>query len=79
MSEYGRTSGTTSSHSADEDGTQPYASGAPAGAPSDSESLMLFARRYVLDPKTRVSDIHMGSGNHGRLKIVITLEAADEI
>jgi hypothetical protein len=40
---------------------------------------MFFARRYILDPGTRVNAIHMGSGNYGRLKIVITLEAADGI
>ena len=38
---------------------------------------MFIARRYVLDPGTRIDTIHMGSGGHGRLKIVITLEVPD--
>jgi len=42
-----------------------------------SESLKFFARRYVLDPGTRVDDIHMGTGGYGRLKIVMTLEVPD--
>ena len=42
-----------------------------------SESLTFFARRYVLDPGTRVDAIHMGTGGYGRLKIVIMLEVAD--
>lgn len=39
--------------------------------------MIFFARRYVLDPGTRIDTIHMGSGGYGRLKIIITLEVAD--
>lgn len=42
-----------------------------------SESMIFFARRYVLDPGTRIDTIHMGPGGYGRLKIIITLEVAD--
>jgi hypothetical protein len=42
-----------------------------------SESLNFFARRYVLDPGTRVDAILMGTSGYGRLKIVLTLEVAD--
>ena len=41
------------------------------------ESLKFFARRYVLNPGTRVEDVHMGTGGYGCLKIVITLEVPD--
>ena len=43
------------------------------------ESLRSFARRYVLDPETRFDAVHMEPGRFGRLKVVITFEAADGI
>ena len=58
---------------------QPGASTTGAQPPATSESLRFFARRYVLDPGTRIDDIHMGSSGYGRLKIVITLDAADGV
>jgi len=57
---------------------QPFASTA-AEAPMISESLRFFARRYVLDPGARIDTIHMETSGYGRLKIVITLEAVDNV
>ena len=58
---------------------QAFASTAGAEAPVISESLRFFARRYVLDPGTRIDTIHMGTSGYGRLKIVIMLEAVDSV
>ena len=56
---------------------QPYAS--TAQALMYWESLRSLARRYVLDPGTRFDTVHMEPGRYGRLKVVITLEAADGV
>lgn len=55
-----------------------FASDGEAPAPS-SESLRTLTRRYVLDPGTRIEAVHMGPNGYGRLKIIITLEAADGV
>ena len=74
MVNYGLTGGATA-HSAAGNDVQ-----APDGeAPAPSESLRTFTRRYVLDPGTRVETVHMGPKRYGRLKIVITLDAADGV
>jgi hypothetical protein len=48
-------------------------------APAPSESLRTLSRRYVLDPGTRIETVNIGSNRYGRLKITITLEAADGV
>jgi hypothetical protein len=44
-----------------------------------SESLKTLSKRYVLDPGTSIETVQIESGRCGRLKIIITLEAADGI
>jgi hypothetical protein len=61
---------------------RPLPQSAGAQPPPTSEGLRFFARRYVLDPGTRIDDIHMVSVSNGycrSLKIVITLDAADGV
>jgi hypothetical protein len=57
---------------------RPFVCTAGAETPVISESLRFFARRYVLDPGSRIDAIHLGTGaGYGRLKIVIVLEVMD--
>jgi hypothetical protein len=48
-------------------------------APAPSESLRTLTRRYVLDPGTRIETVNIGLNGYGRLKVTITLEAADGV
>ena len=74
---YGPPLSTASAQSAGAADVQPYASTAQALA--SSENFKSFVRRYVLDPGTRFDRVQMEPGRPGRLKVVITLEAADGI
>ncbi len=47
-------------------------------APTPSGSLTL-ARRYVLDPGTRIDTVNIGPSRWGRRSIVIALEVADGV
>ena len=76
MIEYGPL-GTASAQNAGAADARPYASTAQALA--SSENFRPFVRRYVLDPGTRFNSVQMEPGRYGRLKVVITLEAADGV
>jgi len=60
-------------------GTEGQPRAQTAEAPAPSGSLKSFARRYILDPGTRIDTVYMGSTEYGRLKVIITLEAADGV
>ena len=77
MVDYGATLGGPSAHSVTGNDVQAFA---PDGeAPAPSESLKILTRRYVLDPGTCIETVHIGPNRYGRLKIIITLEAADGV
>lgn len=42
-----------------------------------SECLKSLAKRYILDPGTRVEIVRMESCGRGRLKVMVTLEVPD--
>lgn len=77
MVDYGPTLGGASAHSATANGVRGFASDGEAPAPS--ESLGALARRYVLDPGTRIESVHIGPNRYGRLKVIIMLDAADGV
>ena len=77
MVDYGRTLGEPSAHRAVGNDIQAFASDSEGPAPS--ESLRILTRRYVLDPGTRIEAVHIEPNTCGRLKIIITLEAANGV
>ncbi|KAI9439433.1 hypothetical protein F5148DRAFT_858797 [Russula earlei] len=78
--EYGPSYGTfqAGAYGAADSEEQSYAANAEAPAPSPSENLRTFARQYILHPGTRIDTINISSG-YGRVRVTITLEAADGI
>ena len=81
MADHGPTLGAAvggpSAHSVTGNDVQAFA---PDGeVPAPSKSLETLTRRYVLDPGTRIEAVHIGPNRYGRLKIIITLEAADGV
>ena len=78
MINYGPTLGGASSAQSAAGNDARFASDGKAPAPS-SESLRTLTKRYVLDPGTRIETVQMGPNEYGRLKIIITLEAADGV
>jgi hypothetical protein len=48
-------------------------------ASEQSECLKSLAKRYILDPGTRVDIVRMESCGRGRLKVMVTLEVSDAI
>jgi hypothetical protein len=48
-----------------------------SGSSGSSECLKSLARRYILDPGTRVDIVRMESCGRGRLKVMVTLEVSD--
>ena len=78
MVDYGHSlGGDASAHSAAGDAPQTFAP--DEEAPEPSESLRTLARRYVLDPGTRIETVNIGPKRCGRLKIIIALEVADGV
>ncbi|KAH9952936.1 hypothetical protein BC827DRAFT_1159497 [Russula dissimulans] len=75
--EHGRAYGTTSAPSAAGADPHAYAPAAEAPAPVPSESLRNIARGFLLAPGTHFDAVHITSNAYGRLKVFITLEAAD--
>jgi hypothetical protein len=72
----GPTLGEASAHKAGSDVQALTPDGEGSGS---SESLRILTRRYILDPGTRIETVHIGPSGYGRLKIIITLDAADGV
>jgi hypothetical protein len=77
--DHGATLARASTHTGSVVGNDVQGSAPDDETPKPSESLRNLSGRYVLDPGTRIETVHIGPSRCGRLKIIITLEAADGV